>query len=132
MINEQPAPILLLITSLPHSRQSVEALHFAQAKLQNNEPIRVFFYADGAYIANDLVWQTANVPNIAEQWAIISCTYQLDLPVCVSTALARGICDDDNAKRHQLTGSNLKSPFKLVGLSELAMLIEQCQQCVQF
>lgn len=132
MTNEQSAPVLLLITSLPHSRQSSDALNFAQTKLQNGESVRVFFYADGAYIANDLVWQTANVPNIAEQWAALSHRYGLDLPVCVSTALARGICDDDNAKRHQLSGSNLKSPFKLVGLSELAMLIEQCKQCVQF
>lgn len=125
-------PTLLLITSLPHSRKSLDAIQFAKQKLQQNKPVRVFFYADGAYVANDLIWQTANVTNIADEWAKLAHNHQLALPVCVSTALARGISDDENAKRHQLSSSNLKSPFKLVGLSELALLLDQCDQCVQF
>lgn len=121
----------LLITCLPHSRQCLKAFEFAKDKLEKGESVQVFFYGDGAYIANDFCWQTADTKNIADDWVALANTYTLKLPVCVSTALARGICDDDNAKRHKLSGTNLKNGFSLVGLSEFAMMISN-GQLVQF
>lgn len=113
----------LLITCPPHSSNARRAFLHAKALLESHQPVRVFFYGDGAYVANDLAWQPDNIANIANDWATLASTHHLALPVCVSTALARGICDDDNAKRHHLSGNNLKSPFKLVGLTEFALML---------
>lgn len=113
----------LLITCPPHNPNARHAYNHAKRLLDNGEKVQVFFYGDGAYIANDLAWQPDNLPNLANDWATLATTHYLPLPVCVSTALARGIADDDNAKRHHLSGHNLKSPFTLVGLSEFAMML---------
>ena len=78
------------------------------------------------------MWQTADVPSVAKQWQALSNNHGITLPVCVSTALARGVCDAQNATRHGLIGDNLLPPFSLVGLSELAMMIDDTTSVVQF
>lgn len=124
--------ILILVSASPHTHQAKLALADAKARLSQGETVSVFFYGDGAYTANRLMWQTADVPSISDGWVTLSEQYQLDLPVCVSTALARGITDGENAKRHGLDGDNLRMPFRLVGLSELALLIDDGVQVVQY
>ncbi|MFC0820843.1 sulfurtransferase complex subunit TusD [Moraxella marmotae] len=123
---------LLLITSSPHSHQAKLAINDAKQRLERGETVSVFFYGDGAYTANRLMWQTANVANIAKDWVELAAKYRLALPVCVSTALARGITDGENAKRHGLDGENLLPPFTLVGLSELALLIDASDTVMQY
>lgn len=115
--------ITLLITASPNSPKAWQALDYAKEKLENQQAVVVFFYGDGAYTANALRWQSADVADVAEAWAALAHTYQLTLSVCVSAALARGVTDSDNAKRHGLSGNNLKPPFVLVGLSDLAIHI---------
>lgn len=117
----------LLISAHPDSRQAWQALHVAQDLLKQNALAGVFFYGDGAYIANALRWQSADVPDVAAAWATLADKYDIVLPVCVSTALARGVSDKANAYRHNLDGYNLKPPFVLVGLSELAMQLDNSQ-----
>ncbi len=124
---------VLLITTPPYHRQGVQALNMARSLLQSNQEIKVFFYGDGAYIANRLCWQPAHIPNPAQEWIALAKQYNFALPVCVSAALARGVCDDDNAKRHGLEGENLLKPFELVGLSEFAtMLMKDNIKLLQF
>lgn len=92
----------------------------------------MYFYGDGAYTASRLLWQTADVPSISDEWVKLSQQHNLDLPVCVSTALARGITDVDNANRHSLNGDNLRASFRMVGLSELALRIDDGATVIQF
>lgn len=113
--------MLLLITSAPHTPKAWQALNLAKSRLEKAEPIAVFFYADGAYTANGFRWQSADVPDVACEWVSLSKQYNIPLPVCISTALARGITDQDNALRHNIPSCNLKQGFTLVGLSELAL-----------
>lgn len=101
--------------------------------LENNiQPLHVFFYADAAHTANRLRWQSADQVNITQEWQHLAKRYQLSLPVCVSTALSRGISDTDNSTRHQLNGDNLAAGFHLVGLSELAMMMQNNGRLIQF
>jgi len=126
---------LLLITADPSHPLAAMALRYAQAYLASskNEPaLQVFFYADGAHTANRLRWQSADQANITQAWQALAEQYQLSLPVCVSTALSRGISDEDNSQRHQLQGDNLAAGFNLVGLGELAMLIQNDCRVLQF
>ena len=102
----------------------------------NNEnvpaPLHVFFYADAANTANRLRWHSADQMNITKEWQKLAAQYQLTLPVCVSTALSRGISDSENSTRHQLNSENLAACFKLVGLSELAMMMQGNCRLLQF
>ena len=136
-------PPLLLITADPSHPLAHIALRYARTYLQsvstdddNGEnhpaPLNIFFYADAAHTANRLRWQSADQVNITKEWQALAEQYNLALPVCVSTALSRGISDTDNSARHQLETENLATGFKLVGLSELAMMMQGDCRLLQF
>ncbi len=150
---------LLLITADPSHPLAKLALRYARAYLQDhtkqandsaseenrntqtlldNNPtvdkalLNVFFYGEAAHTANGLRWQSADQVNITKEWQNLAKQYKLSLPVCVSTALSRGISDADNSARHQLDSDNLAAGFTLVGLSELAMMMQDGGQLMQF
>ena len=146
---------LLLITADPSHPLAHLALRYARTYLANTDtnnndtnnnnetdssdnnenvpaPLHVFFYADAANTANRLRWQSADQMNITKEWQKLAEQYQLALPVCVSTALSRGISDGENSTRHQLDSENLAAGFKLVGLSELALMMQGDCRLLQF
>ncbi|WP_201609790.1 sulfurtransferase complex subunit TusD [Psychrobacter immobilis] len=141
---------LLLITADPSQPLAHIALRYARTYLEstdtnNNDKtdnsdrpanphasLNIFFYADAANTANRLRWQSADQMNITQEWQKLAKQYQLALPVCVSTALSRGISDSENITRHQLDSENLAAGFKLVGLSELAMMMQGDCRLIQF
>ena len=123
---------LLLISSSPHTAKGKKALQHAQTLLKDGQTLSLFFYGDGAYTASRLQWQSADVPDVTRAWAVLADTHGLSLPVSVSTAFARGITDTDNAKRHDLTGDNLHPAFSLVGLGDLAMMIDDDTTVIQY
>ena len=137
---------LLLITADPSHPLTYLALRYARAYLQGASPdnkegnstnhenpvLNIFFYADAAHTANRLRWQSADQSNITQEWQALAAQYNLVLPICVSTALSRGISDTDNSARHQLETENLATGFKLVGLSELAMMMQGDCRLLQF
>ena len=119
---------LLLITSAPSSIHAWHALGLAEALQAKQQPFRVFFYQDGVYVANRLQWQPDDQRNLSHAWQKLG----IRLPVCVSAALARGITDAENAKRHQLDHHNLAAQFELVGLGELADAVQEAVRIIQF
>ena len=107
---------LLLLTEAPTRPLAWHAVTLAQQLLQHGTLVRVFFYQDAVLIANALRWQPADEPSLADAWRQLA----IDLPVCVSAALYRGVTDADNAARHALGSHNLAQGFRLTGLGELA------------
>ncbi|WP_334459339.1 sulfurtransferase complex subunit TusD [Acinetobacter soli] len=119
---------LVLITAAPTSVHAWHALGLVQALQDKNEVFRVFFYQDAVHVANDLQWVPDDQRRLTLEWQKLS----IRLPVCVSAALNRGITDEENAKRHQLTHYNLAQGFELVGLGELADAVESSTRLIQF
>lgn len=119
---------LLLITASPHSRMAYHALRLAQAMQRKNHHFQVFFYQDAVMIANKNLWRSEDELNITNAWQELA----IPLSVCVSAALNRGVSDEENATRHQLTHNNLASGFTLTGLGTLADAIDQSQHVMQF
>ena len=147
--NSMTTTPLLLITADPSHPLAKLALRYARAYLQNaanadeqhndsdhsktkKAPLNIFFYGDAAHTANRLRWQSADQVNLTKEWQKLAERYDLSLPVCVSTALSRGITDADNSARHQLDSDNLAASFDLVGLSELAMMMQENKTLMQF
>lgn len=122
----------MLITTAPHHPNALLALDFAKKILDDKQTLQVFFYGDGAYIANRLRWQTSDVTDVTDGWQALHQKYGIALPVCVGAALARGVCDKENALRHNLDGDNLRPPFYLVGLSKLALSLDDNTTLMQF
>lgn len=118
---------LLLLTSAPESHLAWHAVRLAHALLASDEAVRVFFYQDAVSIVNAQRWQPADEPSLQAAWQALN----IDLPVCVSAALYRGISDDANATRHHLPHANLATGFRLTGLGELAELMLQADRVVQ-
>lgn len=134
-------PTLLVLTHAPDHASTAVGLAYArqfcqkwQAQYPDGTPIalQVFCYSDAAALANRLIWLPADMPNLAKDWQALATEFGLTVQVCVSTALARGVVDNDNAKRHGLDGENVAAGFGLVGLGELAMHLHRCSQVVQF
>lgn len=120
--------ILILVTAAPSSIFAWHALGLAQALQQKKVEFNVFFYQDGVYVSNQLNWVQDDQRNLTQAWQALN----IELPVCVSAALQRGITDLDNATRHQMNISNLASQFKLVGLGELTDSLHRAQRVIQF
>lgn len=99
---------------------------------QTQTSLQIFFYGEAAHTGNALRWQTADRENLTLLWSQLSKEYQLQLPICVSTALTRGITDAANAKRHKLQGNNLAEGFELVGLGELAAQLSKANKVITF
>ena len=119
---------LLLITSAPTSIYAWHALGLAQALKTKDENFRVFFYQDGVMVANSLQWLPDDQRSLTHEWQKLN----IRLPVCVSAALARGITDEQNAQRHQISQYTLAQGFELVGLGELADAVQSAQRLIQF
>lgn len=119
---------LILMTTAPTSSISWHALGLAQSLEKQGLPLSVFFYQDAVHIANALNWMPDDQRNLTQEWQKL----KVRLPVCVSAALNRGITDQENAIRHQLSQSNLAERFELVGLGELADAIESSERVIQF
>lgn len=119
---------LLLLTAPVHSRLAYHALRLAQAMHKKQQPFSVFFYQDAVSIANQQLWHAADEINLTAEWQQLN----IPLPVCVSAALSRGVCDQDNAARHQLSHNNLAAGFSLCGLGSLAEAITTAKHVLQF
>ncbi len=147
--NSMTTTPLLLVTADPSHPLAKLALRYARTYLQNaanadeqhndsdhsrteKASLNIFFYGDAAHTANRLRWQSADQVNLTKEWQNLAEKYDLALPVCVSTALSRGITDADNSARHQLDSDNLAAGFALVGLSELAMMMQENKTLMQF
>ncbi len=119
---------LLLLTQPGTSPIAWHAFKLAQSLIQAQHPVQVFFYQDAVTIANSLSWRPQDEPKLGQQWQSLG----IDLPVCVTAALNRGISDEDNAQRHQLNNTNLLTGFRMAGLGELADAMMTAKRTIQF
>jgi len=124
----------LLVTANPVSSQkAATAYQFCEAAVQAGHQIcGVFFYLDGVLTANDLINPASDEVNLTTRWAELALQHDIPLEVCVSAALRRGIVSKEEAEQLALSNYNLKHPFVLSGLGQLAELSASCDRLVQF
>ncbi len=115
----------LLVLGAPTSSQGPNtALAFARAAVAAGHRIlRVFFFHDGVLCGNDLAVAPPGQGSMAAQWAELATQHDIDLVICVASALKRGIVNESEAKRYAKTASNLHPQFDLSGLGQW---IEAC------
>ncbi len=111
----------LLLLGAPQSSQSGgTALRFARAALQAGHQIyRVFLYHDAVLTGNSLTTPPQDETDLPVEWQQLAAQHNIDLVVCVSSALKRGILDIEEAKRYEKSAANLHTGFEISGLGQL-------------
>lgn len=125
----------LLFSHSPFANSTLQGIEFIQdfcKKPVDLNTLNIFLYGEAVNLANKNVWLPADMPNPSQLLQNLAETHNLTIQVCVSTALARGVLDSENAKRHGLAGDNVAENFELVGLGELAMHLHHSTQVYQF
>lgn len=113
-----------MVLGAPTSQAPHTALAFARAAVAGGHRVtRIFFFHDGVHCGNDLAIPAAGQQSMATQWGELAQQYNIDLVVCVASALKRGILNDGEAKRYAKSASNLHPQFDLSGLGQW---IEAC------
>jgi len=115
------------------SQASRSAYQFAQALLaRGHQLVSVFFYQDGVHNASALTVPANDEFDLAAAWQALAQQQQVKLQVCVAAALRRGLIDQGEAQRHQLTQHNCAPQFELAGLGALAEAMLTQDRVVQF
>jgi len=124
----------LVVSSGPYGSQGASsAYQFCSSALKSGHKIAgVFFYQDGVLNASELVSPASDEVNLPELWAALATEHQFPLEVCVSASLRRGIVNEIEAEQLSLTQFNLRAPFVLSGLGQLAELSAAADKVVQF
>src|SRR5690606_31854518 len=108
----------LMVLGSPWSTQSVgTALRFARAAVQSGHCVeRVFFYHDGIYTGNQFATPSADTPDYPRAWAELAERHEIDLVICIASAVKRGVLAPGEALRHGHPSANLATGFDASGL----------------
>jgi len=124
----------LVVSSGPYGSQGASsAYQFCHSAIQaGHKIVGVFFYQEGVLNASELVSPASDETHLPDCWATLATQYQFPLEVCVSASLRRGIVNAVEAEQLSLTQFNLKAPFVLSGLGQLAEISAAADKVVQF
>ncbi|PKG40528.1 sulfurtransferase complex subunit TusD [Psychromonas sp. Urea-02u-13] len=124
----------VVVSGAPYGTQGASsAYQFCASAVQaGHKIVGVFFYQEGVLNASLLVSPASDEINLPSLWAQLATAHQFPLEVCVSASLRRGIVNQVEAEQLALAQFNLKSPFVLSGLGQLAELSAGADRLVQF
>lgn len=124
----------VVIHSAPYTSQgSITALKFCKALLAaGNELYRVFFFRDGVRNTDLLAVIPQDEVNLQEQWQDFLQRNDVEAVVCVTSALKRGILDQQEASRYEKHGVNLPQIVEIAGLGQLVDACQQSDRVINF
>lgn len=110
----------LVITGAPYTSQAPQtALAFARAAVNEGHSVdRVFLYGDGVHLASALCAPPSDETHWPEEWARFLTDHSIPGVACIASALRRGLVNETEQKRYELSAANLRAPFEIAGLGE--------------
>ena len=102
------------------------ALRFAEAAVASGHDLfRVFFFHDAVATGNAYTVTPQDQENLPKAWQSFAQQHKVDMVLCISSALRRGIVNQREAERYSLSGGNAMDSFDLSGLGQWveAMLV---------
>lgn len=111
----------LAIYAAPYAAEgSASAYRFARAAIaEGHEIYRLFFYSDGVHNANALATPPQDDAQLPQQWQILARENNIDVVVCIASALRRGVLNQEEAERYDKSAFNLAEGFEISGLGQL-------------
>lgn len=124
----------VLITTSPfHGDSAIRALAFIEGAIANGDTINnIFFYGDGVYHTNNLMLQTGDSHFAHGDWKHLATNHDIQLLVCITAAVKRGIVSQQEAHENGIGFANLHAPFEQAGLGEFFTALHECKRLVQF
>lgn len=124
----------LVITGAPHSSNApCSALRFARAALENGHRIyRIFLQGDGVLCASNLGQAPQDLLDVSVLWQEFAIEHNIDVVVCVASALKRGILNESEAIRYGKGHFNLGAGMEMSGLGQLMDAIQQSDRVMTF
>ncbi len=111
---------LLVLSSPISGHGSRHALHFAEAAIARGHQVnRVFFLDAGAGTGNGNAVLPQDEGDISGAWRGLASEHGLELVLCISSALKRGMLDASEAERYEKAGAMVCEEFSIAGLGQL-------------
>lgn len=125
---------IIFVTGPPYGTQNaISSFLFSKALLFEKHQIeKIFFYANGTYNANKMLYPDIDDFNIFSEWIKLHKKHKIQLCICSGSAYRRGILSDNIGKKLGFFSGNLSNFFILTGLSELSISIHKCDRIIQF
>lgn len=129
-----PISFALLVTGpIYGTEQSSAAYLFAKAVIQKGHAIcGVFFYQDGVTNANYLSSPASDEHDLHTLWCQLADEHGVALHTCIAAAQRRGILDALVAKEAEKATFNVRPPFLLSGLGQLAEMLLTADRVIRF
>lgn len=124
----------LLVLASPFAGDTVlTAQSFARSVLERGHTIeRVFFYGDGVLNGSSSHIYPQDETDPVAGWRALSQQHGVELILCVSSALKRGMLDTGEAERHDMPGATVHPEFEVSGLGQLIDASARCDRIVTF
>ncbi|MDD9896264.1 MAG: sulfurtransferase complex subunit TusD, partial [Gammaproteobacteria bacterium] len=105
----------------PYSSEAAStAYNFTKTLLdEGHEVYRLFFFSDGVHNASSLAITPQDETNLQKFWDALIQNHELDSVVCVTSAVKRGIINQQEAERHELAATSLLASSEIAGLGQL-------------
>lgn len=112
----------LNVLSPPYSSQgALTALRFAQAAINSGHQVsRVFFSGEGVLNGSALGVPPQDEINIYQRWQMLAKNHGVELILCISACLKRGMINESEQLRYGLSSRNIAEHFTVAGLGQLA------------
>ncbi len=124
----------LVVTSSPYSGQSSQtAARFALRAIdRGHRVLRIFFIDDGVYAGSDLAVPRQDEADLLPLWVELAQQHSVDLVLCISSALRRGLLDNTEAERYEKNGATAHPAFTISGLGQLVDAAIQADRLITF
>ncbi len=124
---------IVVYTSPSSSQAATTAYHFVRTLLKEGHDVyRLFFFADGVENANRLTVAAQDEVNLPQQWHELIRNNELDSVACVSSAIKRGVLNEQEAERHEIDAHSLHDSTEIAGLGQLVDAAINADRLVQF
>lgn len=125
----------LLITGSPYQTKACHsALRFLKATLaqQTHTVEGVFFYEDSVLIGNALAQPPRDEIDLRKAWQTLAREHNIPLYLCIAASVRRGVINQAESTRYELTEHSLAEGFQLEGLGTFVELMNSTDKIVQF
>jgi len=124
----------LLVLSSPASGQGAQtAAAFAHAVIAREHTIqRVFFFDAGTYNGSSQAIFTQDESDRLQPWLDLAQQHSVELILCISSAIRRGLLDDTEAQRYDKPGPGIHPAFTVSGLGQLVDAAAHSDRLVTF
>ncbi|NKB31740.1 MAG: sulfurtransferase complex subunit TusD [Pseudomonadales bacterium] len=124
----------IVVYAAPYSSEAAStAYNFTKTILEEGHEIfRLFFFSDGVHNANRLAITPQDEVNLQSKWDSLISNHELDSVVCVTSAIRRGVINQQEADRHDLSATSISDSSEIAGLGQLIDAAIKSDRIVNF